>query len=82
MDMHEFKYLTKKGVESVNKTDLKKCISKCYNNFQVCEFEGRGMVMSLTTHYKIHCVRLCMQQHKDTKKMGLKTEDTNELAPD
>jgi hypothetical protein len=50
MDMQKFKYLTKKGVNSVTTTDLKKWIGKCYKNWQVCEFKRRGMVMSLTTY--------------------------------
>jgi hypothetical protein len=50
MDIHEFKYLTKKGVESVTTTELKKWSGKCYKKCQLCEFEGRGMVMSLTTY--------------------------------
>jgi hypothetical protein len=82
MEMHEFKYLIKKGVEGVTTTALNKWIVKYYKNYQECEYEGICMVMSLTTYCKIKCVCMRMQQHKYTNKAGLKKEDSDELRAD
>jgi hypothetical protein len=38
--------------------------------------------MSQTTYCKMHCVRICMHRHQDTKKIGLKKGDSNELVTD
>jgi hypothetical protein len=80
MALHKIKFLAKKGGDSVTTTDLRKWIGNNYKNYQVCDYEGRGLVMSQTTYCKIHCVRMCMQQHQDTKKIGLKKGDSNELV--
>jgi hypothetical protein len=73
-DLHEIKYLTEKGVESVTTIDLKKWIGNNYKNFHLCDYEVRCLVMSQTTHCKIHCVRMCMKKHQDTKKIEFKKE--------
>jgi hypothetical protein len=80
MALHEIKLLAKQGGDSVTTIYLKKLIEKNYRNCQVCDYEGRCLVMNQTTYCKIHCVRMCMQQHQDTKKVGLEKVDSNELV--
>jgi hypothetical protein len=50
------KCLKKKGVQSVEVQVLKSQLGNQFKNCQVCEFEGRGMVMSQTCYCKVHCV--------------------------
>jgi hypothetical protein len=70
--LQKIKFLAKKGRDSVTTIDLKKWIGKYYKNCQVYHYEGRGLVMIHTTNCKIHCIHMYIQQHQDTKKIGLK----------
>jgi hypothetical protein len=45
MDHHEIKYLKNKGVDSIELRVLKSELGKRFKNCEVCDFEGRGMVM-------------------------------------
>jgi hypothetical protein len=75
MDNHEIKYVKKKGVDSVELKVLKSQLGKRFKNCQLCDFEGRGMVMSQTCYCKVHCAGLCMKQHQNAMTIGLKKTD-------
>jgi hypothetical protein len=82
MDNHEIKYLKKKGVDSVELKVLKSQLGRRFKNCQVCDFEGRGMAMSQTCYFKVHCVWICMKQHQDARTIGLKKTDYTEPVMD
>jgi hypothetical protein len=89
MDHHEIKYLKKKGVDSVELIVLKSQLGKQFKNYQVCDFKGRGMVVSQMYDCKVNGVRLCMKQHQYSRisrfKQPYSTEpvmDFSWLCPD
>jgi hypothetical protein len=82
MDNHEIKYLEKKGADSVELKVLKSQLGKRFKTCQLCDFEGRGMVMSQFFYFKVHCVRLCMKQNQDSRTIGLKKTDYTEPVTD
>jgi hypothetical protein len=82
MDNHEIKYLKKKGVDSVELKVLKSQLGRRFENCQLCDFEGRGMVMSQMCYCKVHCVRLYMKQHQDSRTIGLKNTDSTQPVTD
>jgi hypothetical protein len=82
MDNHKIKYLKNKGVDSVELKVLKSHLGRRLKNCQLCDFEGRGMVTSQTCYLKVHCVWICMKQHQDSMKIGLKRTDSTEPVTD
>jgi hypothetical protein len=81
MDNHKIKYLKKKGVDSVELKVLKSQLGRRFKHFQLCDFEGPGMVMSQTCYCKVG-VWLCMKQHQNSRTIGLKKMDSTEAVMD